>query len=262
MRVVLVAQYLRARSVPETRELTTRYAAGFGVAAIVWVVSALLDTPARYWVWSLALTIDFATPPLATKHAVRFPPDASHYPERFGLFTIILFGEFVACVMRGIESQEDWSFPAATTAFSGMAFAFILRWWYFDVAHGADERHIRTQRQARRFDVWQYAHLPLFLGVAIAGVGFERMIAHEDGGWILCAAVGVSTAALAWIGATRDHIDHRLWAQLALSMGTIGLGIAAPHTDRVALSLFLLATCGAQTILGIQAAPAAVPRAA
>jgi low temperature requirement protein LtrA len=262
MRVVLVAQYLRARSVPETRDLTTRYAAGFGAAAIIWIVSALLDAPARYWVWALALTIDFATPWLSTKHAMRFPPDACHYPERFGLFTIILFGEFVACVMRGIESQEDWSFPAATTAFSGMAFAFILRWWYFDVARGADERHVRSQRQARWFDLWQYAHLPLFLGVAVAGVGFERMISHEGGGWILCGAVGVSTSALAWIGATRDGIDRRLWAQLGLSMGTIGLGIAAPHIDRVVLSLFLLTTCGAQTMLGVQAPPAAVRRAA
>ena len=62
MRVVLVAQYLRARSVPETRELTTRYSAGFALAAILWVLSALLDPPPRYWVWGLALTIDFAKP--------------------------------------------------------------------------------------------------------------------------------------------------------------------------------------------------------
>lgn len=167
----------------------------------MWIVSAVLDPPARYWVWALALAIDFATPWIGTKHAIRFPPDASHYPERFGLFTIILFGEFV-----------------------GMAFAFILRWWYFDVAHGADERHPRSQWQARWFDVWQYAHLPLFLGVAIAGVGFERTISHESEGWILSAAVGTSTAALAWIGATRHRIDHRLSAQLGLSMGTIGVG--------------------------------------
>jgi low temperature requirement protein LtrA len=262
MRIVLVVQYLRARSVAETRELTTRYAAGFGVAAIVWFVSALLDAPARYWIWALAFGIDFATPWLAAKHVVRFPPDASHYPERFGLFTIILLGEFVACVMRGIESQENWSLPAATTAFCGMAFAFLLRWWYFDVARGADERHIRSLRQARWFHVWQYVHLPLFLGVAIAGVGFERLISHQDGGWILCTAAGVSTTALAWIGATRDRIHRRLWAQVAMSMGTIGFGIAAPHIDRVVLSLYLLATCGAQAVLGVQAPPAAVRRAA
>src|ERR1041385_7647094 len=59
MRVVLVIQYLRARSVPETRALTTRYAVGFGAAAALWIVSALLDAPARYWIWGVALAIDF-----------------------------------------------------------------------------------------------------------------------------------------------------------------------------------------------------------
>ena len=34
MRVVLVAQYLRARRLPETRALTSRYAIGFGSAAV------------------------------------------------------------------------------------------------------------------------------------------------------------------------------------------------------------------------------------
>jgi low temperature requirement protein LtrA len=143
-----------------------------------------------------------------------------------------------------------------------MAFAFVLRWWYFDVARGADERHIRTHRQARWFDAWQYAHLPLFLGVAVAGVGFERMIAHEGSGWILSAAVGASTAALAWIGATRHPIGHRVWAQLGLSLATLGIGLAAPHIDRVGLALFLLTMCGAQAMLGVHEPPAAVRRAA
>ena len=49
MRVVLVIQYLRARRVPETRALTTRYAIGFGTAALLWLLSALTDPPVRYW---------------------------------------------------------------------------------------------------------------------------------------------------------------------------------------------------------------------
>src|SRR5689334_9614458 len=88
MRVVLVVQYLRARSLPETRGLTTRYAIGFGTAALLWVASAVAEVPERYWLWGLALTVDFVTPWVAAKHSRRFPPDAAHFPERFGLFTI------------------------------------------------------------------------------------------------------------------------------------------------------------------------------
>src|SRR5258707_9677914 len=45
MRVILVLQYLRARRVPETRVLTTRYAVGFGLAAGLWLLSAFIPTP-------------------------------------------------------------------------------------------------------------------------------------------------------------------------------------------------------------------------
>jgi len=49
-----------------------------------------------------------------------------------------------------------------------MAFAFVLRWWYFDVARSAAARHIRTKRQAVWFQIWHYAHLPMFLGIGVA----------------------------------------------------------------------------------------------
>jgi low temperature requirement protein LtrA len=157
-----------------------------------------------------------------------FPPDRSHFPERFGLFTIILLGEFVAAVMRGIESQEYWSFPEAATAFSGMAFAFVLRWWYFDVGRCAAPREIRSKRQTVLFEIWHYAHLPLFLGIGVAGVGFEHLISLEAGarltateGWVFCAAIlalGISLASIAATGSKRRGGRWRLSAQYAFSL--------------------------------------------
>jgi low temperature requirement protein LtrA len=263
MRIILVVQYLRARRIAETRELTTRYAAGFGAAALLWIVSALLDVPERYWVWGAALIVDFATPWLSAKHTVRFPPDASHYPERFGLFTIILLGEFIAGVMRGIESQEYWSLSAATTAFSSMAFAFIVRWWYFDIARGANDRHIRSKHQAVLFDVWQYVHLPLFLGVAVAGVGFQQMISPEgEGAWILGAAVALLTACLALIGSTTGTPGRRVAGQIGLALVALGAAAIAADLPRVLFVIVLLAICGFQTLLGVQPRATAVRQAA
>ena len=256
MRIVLVAQYLRARRVSETRALTTRYAAGFGIAAVLWLASALLDAPARYWLWAFALAMDFATPWLAAAHTRRFPPDASHYPERFGLFTIILLGEFIAAVMRGIESQEEWSLPAASTAFAAMAFAFVLRWWYFDVAGGAERRHVR-------FDLWQYAHLPMFLGIAVAGVGFERTIAQGGGEtWMLCAGCAVLTAAIAAIGGTSGASRKQVAGQLWISIAMAALAGAAGHLPGVAVVLLLLGMACGQTLLGAPPAATAARRLA
>src|SRR3954463_11593075 len=198
MRIILVVQYLRARRVPQTRTLTTRYAIGFGAAATIWLASALATAPARFILWGIALTIDLATPFIAPGHSSKYPPDAAHFPERFGLFTIILLGEFVVAVMHGIESQETWTVAAASTAFMSMAFAFVIRWWYFDGAEAAAERHIKTREQARRLRIWNYSHLPLFLGIGVAGVGFEHTISlkgdqilHSNQVWILCFAVGL-----------------------------------------------------------------------
>jgi low temperature requirement protein LtrA len=81
MRIILVVQYLRVRGMPETRCLTSRYAAGFALAASLWMVSAVLDAPARYWVWSIALTVDLVTPLFAGREASQFPPHAHHFPS-------------------------------------------------------------------------------------------------------------------------------------------------------------------------------------
>jgi low temperature requirement protein LtrA len=262
MRIILVVQYLRARRILETRPLTTRYAIGFGFAALIWITSALVEPPIRYWLWAAALLVDFATPWLAVKHSARFPPDAAHFPERFGLFTIILLGEFVAGVMRGIESQEYWTTSAASTAFTSMAFAFAIRWWYFDGAQSTAERHVKTKRQAFLFQIWNFAHFPLFLGIGIAGVGFERAIALQAGqklnhheGWILCCSVAMLMGSIVLIGATseqaqkRGGIFERVLPQVLMLSLPFALGPFAYRLSPIALVGGLFATCIGETVL-------------
>ena len=88
-----------------------------------------------------------------------------------------------------------------------MAFVFFMRWLYFDGAAGASERHIHTPEQARRFHIWNYAHLPLFLGLGVAGVGMKHLIAlqeedhlHHGEAVIFAASLAVTMASLAVIG--------------------------------------------------------------
>jgi hypothetical protein len=82
VRFVLVAQYFRARRVPDARPLTTRYLAGHGLAAVLWLASALVPAPGRFWIWAVAFAVDLGTPWLAVPHSVKVPPDAEHLPER------------------------------------------------------------------------------------------------------------------------------------------------------------------------------------
>ena len=176
LRLVLVAQYFRARHVPRARPLTTRYIAGHGVAAMLWLASSIVPAPWRFGLWTAAFVIDLGTPWLALPHTFAVPPDPAHLPERVGLFTLILLGESVIAVMHGMKSQEEWSLAAASAAFSGMAVLFALRWWYFDVARAASERHVRDRRDALRFHLWSYSHFPLYLGLIVTAVGVQRVV--------------------------------------------------------------------------------------
>jgi len=243
-------------------------AAGYAFAAAFWIGSALSPAPLRYGLWAVALAIDLVTPWLARHCSLRHPPDAAHYPERVGLFTIILLGEFVAAVMRGIESQEYWSLAAASTAFASMGFGFAVWWWYFDGAQSAEIRHVRTRRQARMFRVWIWAHLPLSAGIGIAGVGFHRAISVRPGaslggdGAVLCAAVAVVMLALTVIGITAEQNQPPVGAQLALVILIWAVGILSPSVPAAALVIGLTLCAGVQAILAHRRIPITHTKAA
>lgn len=210
MRLVLVAQYLRARRITRARALTTRYAASYGVAAALWLGSALVPTPVRFWLWALALAIDVVTPLVATRHMVDVPHDAAHLPERYGLFTIILMGESMVAVMTGMAHQEYWSVRAAGSAVIGMGLIVAIWWCYYDVVDAAGEQMLRSRREAVRFQVWSYGHLPLYLGIAVTGVGLEHVIAkatkeplHASELSILSGSIAAIAVAILLLAATR-----------------------------------------------------------
>ncbi len=176
VRLVLVGQYLRARHLADARAFARRHIGGHGSAAMLWLFSALVPAPLRFWLWAIAFAIDLGTPWTAVPHSVKVPPDAAHLPERFSLFTLILLGEAVVAVMQGMESQNDWPLAAALAAFLGMGVPFLICWWYFHRVADAGERTVRSHRDAIRFHVWSYAHFPLYLGIVVLGVGIQRMV--------------------------------------------------------------------------------------
>ncbi len=262
LRAVLVVQYLRARRLKETRRLTTLYAVGFGAAAFLWAVAAIFPAPVRFWLWAAALLIDLGTPWLAVRHTHKCPPDAEHLPERFGLFTIILLGESVAAVMHGMESQDMWSPSAAISAFTGLSLAFGYWWWYFDGARGAAKRHVTSNRKTLLFQIWTYAHLPLYLSVAVVGVGVEHVIAlpqgahlHREDAWILAAAAAALMTTLTLIGFTSDEAQMRRrslgqWAvRFALCLAALPASLVATAVPPCMLLIYLALLCAAEQVM-------------
>jgi low temperature requirement protein LtrA len=190
LRLILVLEYFRARAVAQARRLTGLYLTGHGIAAAIWLASAIAPIPIRYWLWAVALAIDLSTPWRAERHSLALPPDASHLPERFGLFTLILLGESVIAVMHGIEHQEYWSASAASLAFLSMVIAFGIWWCYFDTAKATRSRPVRSRLDAVRLHVWSYAHLPFYVALVVAFVGLQLVVSAAP------ALIPASEAAL------------------------------------------------------------------
>ena len=195
MRFILVARYLRAASRGGPKALARDHAVGFGAAAVIWLASSMTPAPSRYALWIVALAIDLGAAVVASRHTVAVPPHASHLPERFGLFTLILLGEAIVAIMTGIQRQPDWSVAAAGTALSGIGFVCALWWAYFDGVDAAGHRAVRSAADSRRLTAWSTAHVPLYLGVALFGIATEHAV--SGGGWQVLHGQEAALAVLA-----------------------------------------------------------------
>lgn len=203
MRFILTGRYLRASQRPRARQLARDYAMGFGTAAALWLVSSVVPAPWRYLCWAVALAFDLATERVASRHTLALPPHATHLPERFGLFTLILLGEAMVAVMKGIQHQPEWTVAAATTALSAVGLLCAVWWGYFEAAGAADHRHVRCADDCQRLAAWSQAHLPLYLGVALLGMGAEHAVAaggwqtlHGEEVWLVALAVALTGLAI------------------------------------------------------------------
>ena len=181
VRFILVGEYLGAHVwVPAARSLTRRFGLGFGLAAAIWLVSAWVPTPFRFYLWGLGLLIDFATP-LGGREKLhsQLAPHATHLPERFALFILIVLGEAIAGVVMGL-TKHAWSVQSGLTAALGLSLAFSLWWVYFDNIDGAAIRAARTQGRIWLYQGWLYAHLPLVIGLAASAVGVQYAVASPQ----------------------------------------------------------------------------------
>jgi low temperature requirement protein LtrA len=261
VRAILALQYLRVVQLTATRSVVIRRIVGLAAAAIIWVASALLPAPERFGAWACALLIDIINswPPARSTHLL--PPGAAHFPERFGLLTIILLGEFVASVMRGIESQQGWSVLAAGAAILSMALGFALWSGYSDGAAGWEVRHVRSMKDVIQLRIWIVLHFLLFLGIGVLGIGARRGIALPPGEhfaaseqWIICSATAGTILVIMGIAATSEQHARsrhlRPWVgQVVLATFVLGLAPFNSLVNATTLLAIFLASFIAQTIL-------------
>ncbi len=250
-RGLLVLMYLRAaQHVELARPLARRYAAGFAVAALIWLISAFVPTPLRFILWGVGLLIDFGTPlsPGSIHLQRQLPPSPHHLPERLGLFTIIVFGESFIKVIGGFSGHEI-EFQRVIVALLGLILVGSLWWVYFE---NVAERAVNWARGAQ---IWLYTHLPLQVGLVALGVGVYKLVTLHDHGlpdqyrWLICGAVALALLAIAVIEActVKGEYERPGRPELALrivgALLAVGIGLFGGDLDEL-LVMGLLALIG------------------
>src|SRR5262249_6264919 len=162
VRAILIVLYLRAAyHVPLARDLCVRYAIGFIIGNAFWFASLFVASPQRYYLWTVGFLVELLTPVFNIQAARRTPYDASHIPERFGLFTLIVIGEAVLTALNGL-SGTDWHFRAAFVAASGFAIATVIWWLYYEFVETSGIRSDRISGM----QIYLYAHFPISFSIA------------------------------------------------------------------------------------------------
>lgn len=250
VRAILALQYARVLRAPDAEPFVRRRIAGLLVSAVLWAVSALFPAPERYIGWALALLVDIGNSWPASRSTTASPPGATHFPERFGLLTIILLGEFVASVMRGIESQMGWSFLAASAAVLSLGLGFAIWSCYSDGAMGWETRHVGSHKDVMLLRAWIALHFALFLGIGVLGVGLRRAIALPPGEhfseaeqWIICSATAGIILVIMGIALTSEHHcrSRRTWVWIVQVIVVVCvLALALSHSQIIATALLAL----------------------
>jgi low temperature requirement protein LtrA len=173
LRSLMLALYVRSyRHVREARPLIGRYVWQYSLAIGVWLLSLAFPSPARYVLWGIALAWELSIPTRARHLFAAIPVHASHVPERFALFTIIVLGEAIVVVALGTSGSE-WALAAALVASLGFVAAAAIWWVYF--GSGAEVTMIPSPVG---IIVFTHAHIPLLAALTAVSAGIA--LAIED----------------------------------------------------------------------------------
>lgn len=244
VRVLLTAVY-----VMHGGDLSRKIAAGYGISAIIIVVSSLVPGPWWWLLWIAAILVEsrygFAAGPSRVFSAgelkqmgkdwrsslrlmkptdPQYALNVPHLAERFGLFMIIVLGEVVVSAGQGALGNGghhvSWSILAGVIAIAGG-----LWWIYFDVAGQNNERLLALAGGSPQMARSMFAFgtmIPAFALVVIAA-GLKLLLeghAEPAAYWLLSSGLGV------YLLGVRSDLGTEIaaWWRLALFCLTFLLG--------------------------------------
>jgi low temperature requirement protein LtrA len=241
MRIAVVGQWLRAAAQhPDGRPAAVRYAGAVTVVQLGWVLRLLLPDPYGHVVIPLLVAAEMAVPIWAESRGRATSWHPGHIAERYGGFTIIVFGEVILAVVVAVQqslTDHGTSTSRVLIAIGGLVIVFGL-WWIYFSGNDVESFSLRIAL------IWGYGHYVVFAAIAALGAGLQVAVdttTHhaEVGSQFAALAVAVPVALcmvtvaalqrLAGVGA----VGHRLavvaaaGVVLGCSFLARGLGVGA-----------------------------------
>jgi low temperature requirement protein LtrA len=265
-RVVLLLLHARAwRHVPEARPTLSIYLGATGISTMLWAVSLGFDGNARLALWAVAVVVDAAGPLAATWRGDRAPLHMEHLPERFGLFVILVLGEAVGGAATGVHDAK-WAGTSVAVGIVGFVIAAALWWNYFDITASDSEEKLQDDDEHdeepegaeadERHDLFVYGHLPVSLGVVVAGVGIEDLVMHPSaplpspGGWTLAGGIALYLVGSALIVGGTRRSWRAVWPWPTAALPIVLLVALPEHNTALLLVGALAAVCVTLAVIG------------
>ncbi|QXE02301.1 low temperature requirement protein A [Terribacillus sp. DMT04] len=224
LRAVTAIQYFVVQRIEEgaRKEAALYLGKYFWVGIVVSLLSLFFDSWLRYVVLYAGILIDIIVPILGRRYLVKVPTNTAHLLERFGLFTIILFGESLVSTLAIIQpTQGDWN----SIGFAVISFLLIIAmWWqYFDNVEKKVDKSIQTAGQTII-----YGHLFILMSLSAIAASIRIMALDEVDYYFnlyfIFGSVLLYFFSTTFVFHQYRHAHHRLKVyHLGLFLGILGV---------------------------------------
>jgi low temperature requirement protein LtrA len=172
--VILVHGFLYVRAVGWRK---ARFVPMNLLAAVTVITAGVVDGPARYWLWILAIVVQVFTSFLGT--GLRFEIRVNHFVERHGLLLLVALGESIVAIGIGVL---DLNLPFIFAAVLGLILSAALWWIYFARDEAEARAHMLARSNAdqlrQALGAYFYAFIPMLFGIILLATGIHSSIEH------------------------------------------------------------------------------------
>jgi low temperature requirement protein LtrA len=239
-RILLIILWARAmHHEPLFRSVGRILVSGYSFSLFVFTVSLFMPSPTA--LWPFALICDFVTPLLTIKGQKNLPRFSSErLSERLGLFILIVLGETLVGIVRGVARHHHFSLKILLEATFAFLITSALWWLYFDFIGKKKPK----ATPAWTF-TWSYLHFPLVVSIGALAASILHILISphhvptHNALLLVTFSLGTCLISLGAIECTLEHphkssMDIRtsillkwLAAFLVVNVGVWGEGLRA-----------------------------------